>query len=347
MSGQLPTGHGTHERGYGNGNAEHVGPERDGYGRAPTEPGTEQRTSGPGHWLRGHRFLVIAVSLGLAGALVVVGFLITGSSHGGSAGQGSPNAAGATTNSNESGSTSAATAAASGSAGNSATAGPTTATGPVSLSGWKLTLPVDSSGSLSGNAKQLSTAAVTAPWLTRNADGSLSFWAPATGATTPNSQHARTELVSANDFSFGSASHTLSAQVAVTQVPTGDPDICLGQIHGGGSISSVPFVMLHWRNGSIVVVVKKVVQGSSSQTVTLLTGVPLGATFSFTLSDEGNGSIGLSAAYEGRSEQASVTAAAAFLDTDQRFQVGDYQQAVSGSSASDGGRATFYRIQQN
>jgi hypothetical protein len=219
--------------------------------------------------------------------------------------------------------------------------------GPVSLSGWKLTLPVSASGSLSGNAKQLNAAAVTAPWLTRDPDGSLHFWAPATGATTPNSRHARTELVSADEFSFGTAGHTLGAQVAVTQVPTGDPDVCLGQIHGGGSLNSVPFVMLHWRAGRIVVVVKKVLQGSSSQTVTLLTGVPLAATFGFTLSDDGDGGIGMSATHAGRCKQISVTAASAFLGTDQRFQVGDYQQAVCGSGPSDGGRVTFFAIRRS
>jgi hypothetical protein len=311
----------------------------------------------PGRSGNRRRLFVIAASLGLAGVLVAVGVLVTGSSHGKNAGQGSPNPVGGTTNTDAIGSGAAgSTATASGGADASATATTAassgasvtgSAVGAVSLSGWKLTLPVSSSGALSGNARQLSTAAVTAPWLTRNADGSLSFWAPATGATTPNSQHARTELVSTNDFQFGSGAHTLSARVAVTQVPSSDPDICLGQIHGGGSINSVAFVMLHWRAGDIVVVIKKALKGSSSQTVTLLTGVPLGAAFTFTLADNGDGGIGLSATYAGSDAQLSVTAASAFVGTDQRFQVGDYQQAVSGTSASDGGRATFYAIRQS
>jgi hypothetical protein len=32
------------------------------------------------------------------------------------------------------------------------------------------------------------------------------------------------------------------------------------------------------------------------------------------------------------------------MGTDERFQVGDYQQAVSGGSPTDGGRDTFYAI---
>ena len=316
------------------------------------ERGGDQLGAELGRWGRSgnrRRFFVIATSVGLAGVLVVAGLLVTASSHSKDAAQGSSNPLGGVTNTDANGSGAGVSASASGGASTAASAStsPVTLAGPVSLSGWKLTLPVSSSGALSGNARQLSTAAVTAPWLTRNADGSLSFWAPATGATTPNSEHARTELVSTNDFTFGNAVHTLSAQVAVTQVPSSDPDICLGQIHGGGSINSVAFVMLHWRAGDIVVVVKKALKGSSSQTATLLTGVPLGAAFSFALSDNGDGAIGLSATYAGNNAQLNVTAASAFAGTDQRFQVGDYQQAVSGSSAGDGGRATFYAIRQS
>lgn len=216
--------------------------------------------------------------------------------------------------------------------------------GPISLSGWKLTLPVSKSGALTGKAKQLQTAAITSPWLDRGADGSLVFWAPATGATTSNSEHARTELVSDNDFTFGKGKHTMSATLSVTQVPDGDQDIDVGQIHGGGAINSIPFVMLHWREGNIVVVIKTEMHGSGSQTVTLLTGVPLGAKFSYQMTDDGDGSLTLTAAYDGQARQAVVPVESVFMGTDERFQVGDYQQAESGTSVKDGGRVTFYGI---
>ena len=216
--------------------------------------------------------------------------------------------------------------------------------GVVGLSGWKLTLPVDGSGNLSGTAKQLSTAAVTAPWLTRNPDGSLTFWAPATGAKTANSEHSRTELVSTDDWSFGTGVHTLSAVLSVDQVPSSNPDVCVGQIHGGGAIKSIPFVMLHWRGGDIVAIVKTVLRGSASRSITLLTGVPLGARFSYVMTDDGNGSLTLTAAYRGQAQQATMQVVPAFLSTDQRFQAGAYQQATSGTSPSDGGKATFYAL---
>jgi len=219
------------------------------------------------------------------------------------------------------------------------------AAGAPSLSGWKLTLPVDKAGSPSGTAEQLQAAAITTPWLVRNRDGSLSFWAPAVGARTSDSEHARTELVSTHDFTLGDGAHTLAATLSVTQVPNTDHDIDVGQIHGGGALSSIPFVMVHWRDRNIVVIIKQVIHGSTSQSVTLLTGVPLGARFSYVIADQGNGILALTAIYNGQARQATAQIATAFLDTDERFQVGDYQQATTRTSPrAGGGRVTFYAI---
>ncbi len=218
---------------------------------------------------------------------------------------------------------------------------PTTA--QVPLSGWKLTLPVNTAGLLSGTARQLAAASIDAPWLVRGADGSLTFWAPVGGATSADSTHSRTELVATTDFTLGSAVHTLSASLAVVQAPTASADICVGQIHGGGPIKSVPFVLLHWRDGNIVVVVKQVLHGSTAQSRVLLTGVPLGARFEYTIADDGDGNLTLTAAYGNQARKATVRAPSAFMGADVRFQAGDYQQAVGGP-AGDGGRVTFYDL---
>jgi hypothetical protein len=119
--------------------------------------------------------------------------------------------------------------------------------GVIDLQGWKLTLPVVGK---SGTAAIIDPAAVTEPWLTESPDGSLTFWAPATGATTKNSDHPRTELVSRDTFSAAaSGPHTLTASVSVSQVPADSKDIIIGRIHGADDIRSVPFVMLHYRDG--------------------------------------------------------------------------------------------------
>jgi hypothetical protein len=310
-------------------------------------------------WLKERRGFTIGIAIGLVAGLIVVGFVISGSSSGTkNTSGGVPKPVAAQTSPTPLG-VILPTPSASPSPSPSATSSPPTTSAPstgattpvpqpsgggVSLAGWKLTLPVSKSGDLSGKAKELSAAAVTAPWLVRNADGSLDFWAPATGATTSNSEHSRTELVSDNDFTLGTGVHTLAATLEVTQVPDTDQDIDIGQIHGGGSMSSVPFVMLHWRGDSIVVIVKTELSGSDSQSITLLSGIPLNARFSYTLTDSGDGSLAFTATYDGRTRQSTVQAPAPFMGTDERFQVGDYQQATAGTSPTDGGRVTFYAI---
>ena len=224
-------------------------------------------------------------------------------------------------------------------AGGSALAAPApAAASPVSLSGWKLTLPVDSSGCQCGSAATVDPAAVTPPWLVRNADGSLTFWAPTKGAHTPNSLHPRTELVDLSDFTAGSGTHTLKGTFSIQKLPSAN-DIIIGQIHGGGSSSSIPLVMLHYRGGDIVVVTRKSPTAGGSTTATVLTGVPMNAAFSYTIQQSGSKFL-ISAAYGAKSGHATVAVPSSFKGMDVRFQAGDYQQTDANQSSTDGGRLT-------
>jgi hypothetical protein len=216
--------------------------------------------------------------------------------------------------------------------------------GAIDLQGWKLTLPVQGK---SGNAAIVDPAAVTDPWLTAGPDGSLTFWAPAEGATTKNSEHPRTELNSLTNFSAGtSGEHTLTASLAVSQVPADSKDIIVGQIHGADDISSVPYVMLHYRDGEIRAVVKQKQKGDEKQSFSLLTGVPLNERFDIAITDAGDGSMTISASHAGNTQQATAQVPAAFHGATVRFQVGDYQQADSAQGDDDGGRVTFYAISE-
>ena len=223
--------------------------------------------------------------------------------------------------------------------GGSALAAPAPAAAiPVSLSGWKLTLPVDSSGCRCGSATTVNPAAVTPPWLVRDADGSLTFWAPTKGAHTPNSLHPSTELVALSDFTAGSGTHTLKGTFSIQKLPSAN-DIIVGQIHGGGSSSSIPLVMLHYRGGDIVVVTRMSPTVGGSSTATVLTGIPLNAAFSYVIEQSGSKFL-ISAGYGGRSGHATVPGPSAFKGVDVRFQAGDYQQSDANQSSSDGGRLT-------
>jgi Alginate lyase len=216
--------------------------------------------------------------------------------------------------------------------------------GPVALSGWKLTLPVLGK---KGDAADVDPAAPTPPWLVADGDGGLTLWAPVAGGTTPNSSHTRTELDSLSSFLAGVGRHVLTATVVVTQLPQEKPDVIVGQIHGADGLSSIPFVMLHDSGGEIMVVVKQKQSGTESDQYPLLDNVPLGAPFRFTISDNGDGGLTFTAASGGRSATASAPIPEAFNGVSVRFQAGDYQQADSkgaGSASDDGARLTFHEL---
>jgi len=233
----------------------------------------------------------------------------------------------------------------------------------VDLAGWKLTIPEASDKGTAASVAPTDEGAK--PWLTKTDNGAVSMWAPVNGETTPNSTHARTELVSANTWKAGSGgSHTLRARLAVHQVPTARQDIIVGQVHGAEDISSISFVMLHYDAGQIRVVVKQQ-QGSGgpTQKYLLISNVPLDSPFDYTITcartdtDRGTGNILVTATHGNDTRTATVPIPAPFHDATVRFQAGDYQQAESragsvdstsgassGQGGEDGGRVTFYRL---
>ncbi len=214
----------------------------------------------------------------------------------------------------------------------------------VRLDGWQLTLPVADPSS--GDADTVNPARISPPWLTQATDGGMTFWAPVDGATTPNSDHARTELVNRDTFSAGREAHTLTASLTVTQLPSQNPDVILGQIHGAGDLKSVAYVMLHYFDGAIKVVVKQAKSGSAAMNYQLADDVPLGTPFTFHISDDGNGSLTFALDADGHASTVAAPVPVAFIGASVRFQVGAYQQAEAsdGGPADDGARVTFTEI---
>jgi hypothetical protein len=209
------------------------------------------------------------------------------------------------------------------------------------LAGWKLTLPVPGSG---GGPAAVDPAALAPPWLTADAGDRLVFWAPVNGVTTKNSEHTRTELNRLENFAAGAGPRTMTASVTVAQVPSAVPRVIVGQIHGAGDISAVPFVMLFYDGGTVRAVVKTELSGNAHTDVPLLTDVPLGAPFDYTVTDGGDGTITLTATYRGRTVSGGAPVPAAFAGRTVRFQVGAYQQAPSGDGTAapdDGARVVL------
>jgi Alginate lyase len=211
-----------------------------------------------------------------------------------------------------------------------------------SLSGWRLILPVNSSGGRTGDdAAELNPAALDSPWLTRKPGGALNFWAPAIGATTPGSLHARTELVSNEPFILGQGTNTLNEKLAVTKEPTQTKNIIIAQLfEQGGSGAEQPYTMLHYDGGEIYVFTTGV-----SGDHDLMSGVPLGATFSTSITAAGN-DLTFTATYNGKTGTYTIQNTAGFPGNDVEWHAGDYEQDVSqGAAKSDGGRVVMYQLQ--
>jgi hypothetical protein len=124
------------------------------------------------------------------------------------------------------------------------------------------------------------------------------------------------------------------------------PSVIIGQIHGAGDISSVPFVLLYYDGGTVKAVVKQERTGEAHADVPLLTGVPLGTPLDYTITDGGDGSLTVSATANGHTATGNATVPAAFSGATVRFQAGAYQQAPSSETApeNDGARVTFTAI---
>ena len=82
----------------------------------------------------------------------------------------------------------------------------------------------------------------------------------------------------------------------------------------------------------------------------LLTDVPLGTRFAYSISDDGNGTLTFTATADGRTATGTAAVPAPFNGAPVRFQAGDYQQAEAeaeaegGAATDDGARVTFHAL---
>src|SRR5688572_3447016 len=122
------------------------------------------------------------------------------------------------------------------------------------LINWKLTIPVDSSGGISGSAVEITKlTGYESAYFYDAPDGAMVFTVAADGATTSGSKYPRSELremkgseKAAWNLTEGG---TMTATLKIDQVPkttTGSPGkIIVGQIHG----QDEELVRLYWDNG--------------------------------------------------------------------------------------------------
>ena len=216
--------------------------------------------------------------------------------------------------------------------------------GNFDLSVWELQLPVGSPGSpttippsqLEGASGYQNPAYF---WTDKN-DGSMTFWDPESGVTTPNSSFPRSELREMN--SNGSAAdwtlagnHTLSAELRVVSVTS---NVCVGQVHlGTGGTSTKPLAELYYHsNGNIYLGTEN--SPSGGQTLHSITNVALGAHWTYVINVSGNT---LNLTVNGRTTSYSIPAS--FNAYHQYFKAGDYNQSAS-SSTTNGAKVKFYSL---
>jgi hypothetical protein len=216
--------------------------------------------------------------------------------------------------------------------------------GNFNLSIWELQLPTGSPGSpttiLPSQLQGASGYQNPSYFWTDKNDGSMTFWDPESGVTTPNSSYARTELREMN--SNGTAadwtlagSHTLSAELRVVSVTA---NVCVGQVHlGSGGTSTKPLVELYYHsNGNIYLGTEN--SPSGGQTLHYITNVALGVHWTYVINVSGS-TINLSV----NGSKTSYPIPASFNAYHQYFKAGDYNQSSS-SSTSNGAKVKFYSL---
>lgn len=216
--------------------------------------------------------------------------------------------------------------------------------GNFNLSVWELQLPIGSPGapttipsSQLRGANGYTNAAYF--WTDKN-DGSMTFWDPEKGVTTPNSNYPRTELREMN--ADGSAAdwpiagtNKLSADLRIVSVTK---SVCVGQVHlGTGGPSTKPLLELYYgSSGNITLGTEN--SPSGGQTLHSVGHVALGTRWTYVIAISG-GRINLTV----NGTTTSYPIASSFKAYRQYFKAGDYNQSAS-SSTSNGAKVKFYAL---
>ncbi|EMI19585.1 Alginate lyase 2 domain protein [Rhodopirellula maiorica SM1] len=141
---------------------------------------------------------------------------------------------------------------------------PTDDHGDIDLNCWKLTLPVDASGSTDGKATEIPVTKLVSgyndSYFKKNANGSVTFWCPVTGAKTEGTEYPRSELREMLDPGDPSVNwtaqgtHILDAECRISKIPSSSK-VIIGQIHSYTG-KAKPLVKLQYFKNRIEALVK-------------------------------------------------------------------------------------------
>ncbi len=222
------------------------------------------------------------------------------------------------------------------------------------LSAWKLQLPVDIQGQFLGKAAEIKVLAgySNKSFFYAASDGAMVFRAPVYGATTGNSDFARSELREMDgsapaEWTIKQGGH-LSATLEVDIAPTkrdGTPGkIVIGQIHGGDS----QLVRLAWDNGKVYFANDVTANGQKDLHVNLLdaTGnepsVSLNERFSYSI-DVIDKKLVVSVVADGKTYTSTSAINASWFDNTFYFKAGTYL-GVNETTGRGLGQTSFYAL---
>eukprot|EP00611_Tribonema_gayanum_P019013 TRINITY_DN3239_c0_g1_i4.p1 TRINITY_DN3239_c0_g1~~TRINITY_DN3239_c0_g1_i4.p1 ORF type:complete len:345 (+),score=96.26 TRINITY_DN3239_c0_g1_i4:175-1209(+) len=221
------------------------------------------------------------------------------------------------------------------------------------MSHWKLTLPVDRNGGVTGEAMEMSSSQLatmpgySAKWFKTASNGGLSMEAAINGATTSGSSYPRSELReqmvtgsdSANWYASGNA--VLEAQLTINNVPSTTGKIVVGQIHG---VDAAPLVKLRYvwtasGGGKLDALVKATPSSTTDVSYRLSSNLPLKERFEYRISV----SRGVMTMSVNKEPPMQHVISSQWASVGLYFKAGVYVQA-DGTSSTDISRVTFYRL---
>ncbi|MBM1172466.1 polysaccharide lyase family 7 protein [Microvirga arabica] len=228
--------------------------------------------------------------------------------------------------------------------------------GNFNLSNWKITLPVDQNGRLSGTAVEVQNLSdyKNSKYFYTGSDGAMVFYAPVNGATTKGSSYARSELREMNGSEKAawnlSSGGFMSATLEVDAAPNRDGvggRLVVGQIHGQDD----ELVRLYWENGTVYFVNDQAGSGNSETKFTLKdsTGatpdVSLNEKFSYTINAKGS-TLDVDVYADGKVYESSTKINSVWQSDTFYFKAGAYLGANE-SNGSGAGQASFYALDVN
>jgi hypothetical protein len=225
--------------------------------------------------------------------------------------------------------------------------------GNFNLSNWKITLPVDQNGTLSGTAVEVQNLSgyQNSKYFYTGSDGAMVFYASVDGATTSGSSYARSELREMNGSEKAawnlSKGGFMGATLEVDAAPNRDGvggKLVVGQIHGQDD----ELVRLYWENGTVYFVNDQAGASNSETKFTLKdsTGatpeISLDEKFSYTINAKGS-TLEVDVHADGKVYESSTAINSVWQSDSFYFKAGAYLGANE-SNGSGAGQASFYAL---